>query len=232
MQQTVSPQRAPISPVVTSGAATQEAVVAGTPAPVAVDRIQAAEIYQGLRAQRRILGDQLEQLQSTRRDLVNQVRTGPVSDADRAGLEQQIAQVDQRIGSVSIQIAETDAQVAASAAVPGAVIEQPRPNPWESGPPEEIVALAIGMTALLLLPIVLAWARRIWRKSAAPPPLPREFSDRMSALERSIDSVAIEVERIGEGQRFVTQLLAERADVVPAALLAGANPDASREGPR
>ena len=34
----------------------------------------------------------------------------------------------------------------------------------------------------------------------------------------SIDAVAVEVERIGEGQRFVTQLLAERGEAVPAAL--------------
>ena len=34
--------------------------------------------------------------------------------------------------------------------------------------------------------------------------------DRMQRLEQAIDSIAVEVERIGEGQRFVTKLLAER----------------------
>jgi hypothetical protein len=34
--------------------------------------------------------------------------------------------------------------------------------------------------------------------------------DRMKRLEQAIDSIAVEVERIGEGQRFVTNLLAER----------------------
>ncbi len=34
--------------------------------------------------------------------------------------------------------------------------------------------------------------------------------DRMKRLEQAIDSIAVEVERIGEGQRFVTKLLAER----------------------
>jgi hypothetical protein len=32
----------------------------------------------------------------------------------------------------------------------------------------------------------------------------------MNRLEQAIDSIAIELERIGEGQRFVTKLLAER----------------------
>jgi hypothetical protein len=34
--------------------------------------------------------------------------------------------------------------------------------------------------------------------------------DRMQRVEQAIDSIAVEVERIGEGQRFVTKLLVER----------------------
>jgi len=34
--------------------------------------------------------------------------------------------------------------------------------------------------------------------------------DRLSQLERSVDAVAIEVERIGEGQRFMTKVLTEK----------------------
>jgi hypothetical protein len=33
------------------------------------------------------------------------------------------------------------------------------------------------------------------------------FSDRLSHLEQSVDAVAIEVERIGEGQRFMTRVM-------------------------
>ena len=39
-----------------------------------------------------------------------------------------------------------------------------------------------------------------------------EVGDRLSNLERSIDVVAIEVERVGEGQRFMTELLTKTAD--------------------
>lgn len=35
--------------------------------------------------------------------------------------------------------------------------------------------------------------------------------DRMKSLEQAIDSIAVELERIGEGQRFVTKLLADRS---------------------
>jgi len=37
-----------------------------------------------------------------------------------------------------------------------------------------------------------------------------EISDRMAKLDNAVDAMAVEVERISEGQRFVTKLLAER----------------------
>lgn len=175
----------------------------------------AAEIYQALRAQRRVLGNQLEELEGSRGQLVLQLRETPVSDGGRAGLEQRLAQVDQRISSVSSQVAASDALLAQAAAVPGATVQPPPPPPWENGPSEELVAMGIGFTALLLFPLVFAWSRRIWRRSAVSVPIPTELVDRIGAMERSLDSVAIEVERIGEGQRFVTRLLAERASPVP-----------------
>jgi hypothetical protein len=38
--------------------------------------------------------------------------------------------------------------------------------------------------------------------------MPAELSTRLDQIERGVDATALEVERIGEGQRFVTQLLA------------------------
>ena len=37
----------------------------------------------------------------------------------------------------------------------------------------------------------------------------QEVTDRLERMERALDSVAIEVERISEGQRFTTKLLSE-----------------------
>ena len=53
------------------------------------------------------------------------------------------------------------------------------------------------------------------RTESAPPELPPSDDDnRITQLEQSIDAVAIEVERLGEGQRYMTRLIAE--DGVPA----------------
>ena len=40
--------------------------------------------------------------------------------------------------------------------------------------------------------------------------IPHELMDRLTRLDQAVDSIAVEVERIGEGQRFVTRVLAER----------------------
>ena len=39
--------------------------------------------------------------------------------------------------------------------------------------------------------------------------------ERMARLEQAVESIALEVERISEGQRFTTKLLADRAQVDP-----------------
>lgn len=39
-----------------------------------------------------------------------------------------------------------------------------------------------------------------------------ELAERMARIENATDAVAIEVERISEGQRFTTKLLAERGE--------------------
>ncbi len=41
-----------------------------------------------------------------------------------------------------------------------------------------------------------------------------EIEARLERIEQAVDAVALEMERIGEGQRFVTKLLAERPTAI------------------
>ena len=45
---------------------------------------------------------------------------------------------------------------------------------------------------------------------AAPSAARSELTDRLKDLEQSVDAVALEVERIGEGQRFMTRVFTEK----------------------
>jgi hypothetical protein len=49
--------------------------------------------------------------------------------------------------------------------------------------------------------------------SAAAPPMSPDLTNRLTHLEQAVDAVAIEVERIGEGQRFITRSFVEREQV-------------------
>jgi hypothetical protein len=62
-------------------------------------------------------------------------------------------------------------------------------------------------------PIARAIARRIeYGVRGATPSLPNDVGDRLERMEQAIDAIAVEVERIAEGQRFTSKLLATRAE--------------------
>ena len=76
-----------------------------------------------------------------------------------------------------------------------------------------IVAIVFGSLSLVLVPIVRAWARRIDGRRENSPSLPSDVTERLDRIERAVESVALEVERISEGQRFVTKVLADRGEL-------------------
>ena len=69
-------------------------------------------------------------------------------------------------------------------------------------------------THLILGVIGIFFLWRVGPKRVAESPdqeaLPAGDDDRMTNLERSIEAVAVEVERIGEGQRFMDRLIADQ----------------------
>ena len=60
------------------------------------------------------------------------------------------------------------------------------------------------------LPLARAFARRLDRRGAGPTQVPGEISAQLAQLNQAVDAIALEVERISEGQRFTTRLLAEQ----------------------
>ncbi len=64
-------------------------------------------------------------------------------------------------------------------------------------------------------PIARAYARKVDRGTDRPS-VPPDVAARLERMEQAIDSIAVEVERISEGQRFTTKLLAERGSAAPA----------------
>ena len=69
---------------------------------------------------------------------------------------------------------------------------------------------AMVTTITVGLPFARAVARRMDKETAVPR-IPADVTARLERMEQAIDSIAVEVERISEGQRFTTKLLADRA---------------------
>lgn len=181
-------------------------------------------IYRGFRAQREELGDQLNSLQDTRDELARELLQVPAGAPGRTGIEQRITGIDARIATMDKQIAEADAQVAKAAAVPGAIVEPPRIV--RDGPPEEAFIMGTIFMLVVLLPLSIAYSRRIWRRGATVvAAFPKEITERLGHLEQTAEATALEVERIGEGQRFLTRLFTEGAPahVLGAGASGGAN---------
>jgi hypothetical protein len=71
-----------------------------------------------------------------------------------------------------------------------------------------------GIVAKVLgLPLIRSWTRRMEQRNAQS--LPPDVSARLARIEAAVESIAIEVERISESQRFMAKLQSDRASLPP-----------------
>jgi hypothetical protein len=129
---------------------------------------------------------------------------------DRIG--QQIGQqVRQQIDAAR---AEAQAAAKASRAGGGPPVAIPfNPNQGPSQSVVELTGLFFVMTAAVLIfwPLTRAIARRI-NSGNVTQRVPAELSSQLTQLTQAVDAIAVEVERISEGQRFTTRLLSAQRD--------------------
>jgi hypothetical protein len=133
-------------------------------------------------------------------------------------IKQQVLQAtrDARLAARDAQQAANQAGIPAQ---PGAPVGTPmidvRTMPWEMDIPPRVkdVSIAFFVTLAFIiigLPLMRAIGRRIERGTPPPAAIPAEMQAQMQHLMQSVDAIAIEVERISEGQRFATKLLTEK----------------------
>lgn len=185
-------------------------------------------VYEALRAKREVLGDQMSRLLNRRNNVAERLNNPNVGPAEKAALEQHMRELNERIVDMEKQLHAADAEVAAAAGVPGAAVPESR-DADNSGPPVEMLVTGTVFAGIALLFVALAYARRLWKGTTnAVAQIPAAFEARFARFEQSLDVVAIEMERVSEGQRFLTKVL---SDQTPRALGAGpAQPVETRVG--
>ena len=80
---------------------------------------------------------------------------------------------------------------------------------FETLPPPMVVAVvatvAWAIVAVVLgLPLIRSWTRRMERRQEEQ--LPSGVDARLARIEAAVETIAIEVERISEGQRYLAKL--------------------------
>lgn len=212
MQQSQAPQ-APTPPpapvIVIPGANGVEAIT--IPAP------RTAADLDALKARREELSNQLVSVDGRRSKLINQLKnTGdPVVTK---GLQERLALLDARQLQLESDIQTTGQQLtSASAGVIATTSSGPMVAGLGSG---QVLALSIVFTVCVLGPLAIGYARTLFKRAsrpAQPPMVFNEMAQRLERVEGAVDTIALEIERISEGQRFVTKLLSENQ---PAPMLA------------
>jgi hypothetical protein len=178
--------------------------------PVPVTR----QDVENLRARREELSNQLTSAAGRRKRLAEELaQQPPGAEAVRAGLEGRLRVLDVRLAQLESDIAATGQQL--SAAPEGLVSSQSVPRGGDM--PENVMTVSVVFTIFILFPLALTLARNMWKKgtrSTVQTTMPPETSQRLERLEQGVEAIAIEIERVSEGQRFVTRLLAEGAQGV------------------
>jgi len=172
---------------------------------------QSHDDMMALLTQRRVLNEQLERATDRRNDLLEQLNEAPASA--KAGYQAQMNVLSDRIVQLESSLNVIGQEIAGAPPALMSMSEEPSSPPDDSGNFEDGVAAGVfstlgGVAVLLLL------ARWMWKKfgrRGAPSArrLPAEDSERLKRLENGIEAMAIEIERISEGQRFVTRLMSE-----------------------
>ncbi|HEY0996439.1 MAG TPA: hypothetical protein VGD77_10650 [Gemmatimonadaceae bacterium] len=166
-------------------------------------------MYQAAREKVDVIKDQLERVYDDRRSVAQRLREGNTDGVDKSGLESRLTMLDQRAADLEKQLAQAEGDVSRLAGIPGAVVREP--EPIRNGPPDEVFVIPIVFTIFVLAPLAVAYARRIWKRTGqVVSGIPDALIDRMGRMEQAIDAIALEVERVSEGQRFLTKLMSDR----------------------
>jgi len=227
MQNTIAPAQAPTTPgpvVIQIPTPPVPPDLNGFPTSYGEFRVpQTAAEAAILQSQRDVLSNQIVNVRERRSEIARAYERA--SGANRAGLEQQLRVLDQRILQMEQDLSESG-RALSHARVVGTSTSTGFPFRLNlnSG---QTTAVSIVFIVAVLGPLAASFGRMMWRRSSKPavPPGWYEASQRLEHLEQAVDTIAVEVERVSEGQRFMTKLMTQGAtENAPAQSGNGAQP--------
>jgi hypothetical protein len=170
-------------------------------------RTEAAVVAQGGLPAEQAMAILRAEINGTRQEItaLTQQLTPDLSHAREMAIDGQIDAANDRLRALQGQLDRlVSGEEAAVTVVPPFVPDEIPPQAvtislWFMG------TLAV---TIIAIPIVRAWARWLERRGQPAPSAP-DVGPRLDRIEQAIEAVAIEVERVSEGQRFTNKLMSE-----------------------
>jgi uncharacterized protein with HEPN domain len=189
--------------------------------PPEIANANPAARYEAWQRMRDAMQHQINQLNNEREDLADARQEAANHGRTDPAVEARIAGVDARLTTLHVQIAQVDQEIISAAALapartrPTVAETRVQPGPPRESFPEELIAIPALFILCIGLPLAIAYSRRIWRRAGeSSAALPHEVIDRLNRMDQNIDAIALEIERIGENQRYLTkQTDKERANL-------------------
>lgn len=168
---------------------------------------------QALRIRMRDLNRELQTAAERRNSVADRLREA--DPAAKVGYEARLKVLDSRIIGIETELDVATRQL--SAAPPSALVagsqQDPDPSVIIDRVASDIVPIVAIVSVFIFAPFTIAISRFLWKRSSKPPRALNEPAtlQRLEQLQAAVDTIAVEVERISEGQRFVTRVMNERA---------------------
>lgn len=210
MQNAAPAVQAPTIPSVTIQTTPEGAVQVLTQQPM---RPLTSREIAAIRSRRSDISSQLTSSMDRREDLIGELKDAPPSAAP--GLLAQIQVLDQRIVKIEQDMEASGQMLRTGMTVDNGTL---RVAPREFGAPDAAAARGAAMGAMVLVPVFIIWmiSKFIRRRRHRTEQQTGIHQDaRMERLEQAVDAIALEIERVGESQRYQTKVLAE-ANLMPA----------------
>jgi hypothetical protein len=164
-----------------------------------------------LRSRREELSNQLQSVDGRRSRLITQLKNTNDPTVTK-GLQDRLALLDARQLQLESDIQTTGQQLTSASA--GVIATTSSGGPMLAGLGSgQVLALSIVFTVCVLGPLAIGFARMMLKRASTSPaphtPVLNDMAQRLERVEGAVDTIALEIERISEGQRFVTKLLSE-----------------------
>lgn len=176
---------------------------------------------QNLEAQAQLLKSRIDKIKAEIAETKAEMASSSAGAASAAN-QVRLVSLEGRRSDAEEQLQLVEDQLARQGIAPATVTEIGIPsepmvpfNPNEAALQEKVAIIAVSAIVFIGAPIAIAISRFIWKRTASRPAAPNASSGddtrRLERVEQAVEAIAVEVERMSEGQRYVTRLLSERA---------------------